>query len=190
MDPITWAILGSAAIGAGVNLWSASKSAKGQQDTNSANAQQAQSQMDFQERMSNTAWQRGVADMRAAGINPLYGAQGASTPGGASAVFSNPYGSAWSGNMQNISSMIEDLPSRYYSARQTSISSDASQASFNFGIVRGTVKGLSDAIHSTPKPSRIFSSGRSRKSVTGGYNSARSVPSFNWKSGYHLMPSL
>lgn len=72
----------------------------GQQMTNSANADAAANTQSFQEEMSNTAYQRQVKDLEAAGLNPMLAyvkGGGASTPSGATPVYQNSAAAATQG---------------------------------------------------------------------------------------------
>lgn len=63
--------------------------AKAQREANNMTANSVSQQMSFQEKMSSTAYQRAMSDMRKAGLNPSLAFQtgGASAPQGASATY-------------------------------------------------------------------------------------------------------
>lgn len=87
IDPVTMGAIATVAapiIGGAI-------SSKSQNSANKTNVSIAKAQMDFQERMSNTSYQRAVTDMKQAGINPMlaYIQGGASSPAGSTTRVEN-----------------------------------------------------------------------------------------------------
>lgn len=115
-------------IGTGLSTGGAALDYLGEKEARKADLSSARENMAFQERMSSTAHQREVADLRNAGLNPVLSANsGASTPSGAQIQAENLFRGLQPGIANSLTAMrtAADVKAVAANARKTNLEADA-----------------------------------------------------------------
>jgi len=121
------------------------------QSANAASAEQAQRQMNFQERMRSTQYQTAIEDMQKAGLNPMlaYSQGGAGTPSGAmgqvsTAKVGNAIGSALQGYqamaMNNADLDLKDATTKGTTAQTIKTEAETIKTAADIGYILENTK--------------------------------------------------
>lgn len=105
-----------------------------QTQQNEFNAIEAQKQRDFEEKMSNTSYQRGVSDMVDAGVNPALAMSngGASTPSGSAATSGSVQPTSSFSDMMQMAMLPAQLKMMKESLRGQSLENDLKEIDLQF----------------------------------------------------------
>lgn len=126
------------------SIFGSSSAAKAQRQANAMNYKINLENRDWSERMANTEWQRGTADMLQAGINPMLAVSqgGASTPSNSAATVIPE--DAMGRGMQRLG---ETLMTMTTAAQVKNIEAQARKTNAEAGVIEGTSANVIELSH-------------------------------------------
>lgn len=167
--PFEWGTIGAVAaplVGGALQFLGAGQ-------TNQANRDIATQGNEFQERMSNTAHQREVADLIAAGLNPILSVnKGASSPSALTATMQNPY-QGLAASVQESVRLHNERDMQNY--QKESISEDISNKKIQNQLLQSQVNAqkLDNQMKQLEMPTSLLKSKASEKMLEAMSNSAK-----------------